>query len=99
MFSKEYTKLGGLSLLVLKYSASPYKLLSAIYPDYDWLPWKFPKSLKNFWTDVKNQRKFMDWAAKELKIKEMDDWYNVTPKELSDLGGITLVMHHSNSIG
>jgi hypothetical protein len=49
-----------------------------VYPDYNWLPWKFGKCPANYWDDVKNQRKFMDWAAKELNIKDMSDWYNVS---------------------
>ena len=27
--------------LIKKYNGSPYSLLKTIYPDYDWLPWKF----------------------------------------------------------
>ena len=55
-------------------------LLSAAFPEYEWLPWKFNKCPRNFWDDLKNQRKFMDWAGKELGIKEMSDWYKVMEK-------------------
>ena len=48
-----------------------------VYPEYDWLPWKFEKCPKKYWHDVKNERKFMDWAGKELNVKEMSDWYNL----------------------
>jgi hypothetical protein len=30
--------------------------------------------------DSNIQRKFMDWAAKQLEVKEMSDWYKVTNK-------------------
>jgi hypothetical protein len=63
-----------------KFHRSPSQLLSSTYPDYDWLPWKFTLCPRNFFNDPKNQRKFMDWAAKELNIKEMSDWYNITAK-------------------
>jgi hypothetical protein len=72
------SEIGGASLLNSKYKASPSLLLSTVYPDYDWLPWKFAKSAQNYWNDMKNQRKFLDWAAKQLKIKEMSDWLKVT---------------------
>ena len=55
-------------------------LLSAAFPEYEWLPWKFNKCPRNFWDDLKNQRKFMDWAGKELGIKDMSDWYKVMQK-------------------
>jgi hypothetical protein len=60
-----------------KYNGSPSQLLSTLFPDYEWLPWKFDKCPANYWDDVNNQRKFMEWAAKELNIKEMSDWYNI----------------------
>jgi hypothetical protein len=55
-------------------------LLSGVYPEFDWLPWKFEKTPKNFWVDMKNQRKFLDWAGKQLGIKEMSDWYKISSK-------------------
>jgi hypothetical protein len=74
------SKLGGATLLRNKYNSSPIKLLSAVYPEYEWLPWKFDKSPANYWEDVKNQGKFVEWAAKQLNVNEMSDWYKVTKK-------------------
>jgi hypothetical protein len=71
--------IGGGSLLNSKYNASPLQLLSDIYPEYNWLPWKFAvRCPRNFWESVENQRKFMDWAGKQLNVKEMSDWYKVS---------------------
>jgi uncharacterized radical SAM superfamily Fe-S cluster-containing enzyme len=66
--------------LLRKYNASPSLLLSSVYSDYNWLPWKFTVCPQHYWDDKKNQRKFMDWAANELKINEMSDWYNASFK-------------------
>jgi hypothetical protein len=60
------------------YKGSILRLLSTLYPDYDWLPWKFDDCPLQFWTDPKNQKKFIDWAAVELNIKTTSDWYNVS---------------------
>ena len=68
--------MGGGRLLIL-YS-SLFKLVSTFHPEFDWLPWKFNTCPRNFWDDLQNQRKFMEWAGKELKINEMKDWYNVS---------------------
>jgi hypothetical protein len=54
------------------------KLLSTVYPEYDWLMWKFEKAPRHFWTDLKNQKKFVDWAGKQFGVKDMSDWYKVT---------------------
>jgi hypothetical protein len=56
------------------------QLLVTTYPSNEWLPWKFAVCPRNYWDDEKNQKKFMEWATKELKIREMSDWYNVTYK-------------------
>lgn len=69
-------KLHGSYLLKL-YNGSISTLLCNIYNEYEWLPWKFSSAPKNYWLDRKNQRKFMDWARKELGIKDMDDWHNI----------------------
>ena len=71
--------MGGGSILE-KYKGSLVALLKSMYPENDWLPWKFASCPQNYWDDLKNQRKFMDWAGKELKIKEQSDWYKITQK-------------------
>jgi hypothetical protein len=69
--------LGGHTLLT-KYDFSFHSLLSALYPEYNWLSWKFLQ--KGYWGDVNNQKKFMDWVAWKLNYKEMSDWYKITLK-------------------
>jgi hypothetical protein len=65
-------------LLQSEFNNSPYLLLSKIYPEYDWLPWKFNITSNGFWSDKKNQRNFMEWVAKQLQYKDKEDWYNVS---------------------
>jgi hypothetical protein len=102
--------LGGEQLLRV-FLDSPIKLLSSIYPDYEWLPWKFGRAPRDFWTNPKNQRNFLEYVAKELNIKEMKDWYKVTTEvlflyvsqiiifqDIKKLGGLALLNHHSRSI-
>jgi hypothetical protein len=72
--------IGGKALIDLKYNSSPSQLLAEVHPEYDWLPWRFEKCPRNYWDDMKNQRKFMDWASKQLDIKDMSDWYKLTYK-------------------
>jgi hypothetical protein len=69
---------GGSYIFKNKYNNSPFLLLSTVYPEYGWLPWKFDKHPTNFWENVNNQRKYLDWAGNELGIKDMSDWYKVS---------------------
>jgi hypothetical protein len=79
--------MGGHVLLMTKYNKSPSLLLAAVYPDYEWLPWKFARVSKSFWVDNKNKKKFFDWAGKQLGIKQYDDWYKVNANTLIEMGG------------
>ena len=71
-------ELGGKGLVV-KYRYSMSKLLNHVYPEHDWLPWKFDFVPANGWDN--NIRKFMESAWKDLKINKYEDWYNI-PKEV-----------------
>jgi hypothetical protein len=73
-----YEAVDGARLLKLEYNGSIAALLSKVYPEYEWLPWKFDFSSRNFWSDNKNKKKFIDFAGTQLGIKEMSDWYKVT---------------------
>ena len=66
------------------HSKSLFKLLSGVYPEFEWLPWKFDKCPQNYWTDLRNQRKYMDWAAQEFEIKFMSDWYTISNKVIEN---------------
>lgn len=65
--------LGGKTLLSL-YNNSVLQLLCAIYPEYNWLPWKFQfSSLEDF-----EANKLIQLISKELRVTEKKDWYNVS---------------------
>ena len=51
--------------------------LKSIYPNYEWIPWKFHQTPKNYWLNIENQRKYCDWLSNQLNIKSMEDWYKL----------------------
>jgi hypothetical protein len=71
--------LGGGGLLKI-YEGSLPLILTSVYPNYDWLMWRFERCPKDFWEKVENQRKFVNWAADQLKITNQSDWYSITEK-------------------
>ena len=78
LINKEIENRGGKELL--KHYKHPYELLSALYPEQEWLPWKFETPPTHYWKSTDNQRKFVEWVGKQLNIKEMKDWYHVSIK-------------------
>ncbi len=55
-------------------------MVTSIYSEHEWLPWKFTGTPKNFWKDVNNVTKFLDWAGKNLGVKQYEDWYKIMTK-------------------
>jgi hypothetical protein len=74
-FNKNFYEIGGKTLLSNIYNGEFFPLLANVYPDYQWLPWRFASVPKSIWEDQKIQRKFMDWA-----VTEMSDWHKMTQK-------------------
>jgi hypothetical protein len=86
----------GLGLLSMY--GSRYKMLASVYPEHNWLPWKFYPVDKSLWEDLGTQRKFLERAGKELNVENRNDWYKVNNKDLSALGGQHLLSLYSNSL-
>jgi hypothetical protein len=76
---KDFLELDGIGLLN-KFNGSPPHLLSTVYPEYEWLPWKFKHLPSKYWNEDKNKIKFLDWAGKQLGIKDYSDWYKVNAR-------------------
>ena len=71
---KDLYKYGGRALL-RKYNDLLPAMFAAIYPEMEYKP-----------RSATNPREFLDWAAKQLQIKDLNDWYNVTKKDLFQIG-------------
>ena len=76
---QDIIKHGGIGLLH-HYNHSLVTLLSQVYPETNWIPWKFDKCPQNYWDDINNQRKFMEWAATQLNVKQIQDWYKISTR-------------------
>ena len=96
--TKQIANLGGSYLLARKYKGSPLLLLSSIYPNYNWLPWRFNKVPSGYWNEVKEHRKFLDWVGEQMGLRNKSDWYNVTEKDIVRYGGSSLLSKYQFSL-
>jgi hypothetical protein len=53
---------------------------------------------KEFWQHQKNREDYLQWLAKELDIQKMEDWYNISPQQIQNLGGRVLLSKYRNSV-
>jgi len=50
----------------------------ATFPHHKFVPWKFVQVSRLWWSVKANQKVYMSWLQDELKIKSMENWYDVT---------------------
>ena len=63
--------------LLRKFNDRLIDLLRYLYPNIKFYPWLFQQSHLNFWSKVSNQKEYFDWLEKKIKIKKIEDWYNI----------------------
>lgn len=74
-------------------------VLRAAYPSHEWYDWLFSQTSKGFWNDPARQTQFFNWAVPKLGISKMEDWYNVSAKQIDEIGGAGLLQHNDDSLG
>ena len=77
---KDFVDNYGATLLSRKYNGL-LQCLKSIFPNYEWLPWKFTNSLKGFWDNIENQKAYMKWLGNKLGYTCMEDWYKISTKD------------------
>jgi hypothetical protein len=80
-------KAGGKTLIRKYYDGSLMKLLATMYPDHEWLEWKFIRTPQNWWADLNNQRRYITWFEKVVGIKSKEDWYTIHAQKLESHHG------------
>jgi hypothetical protein len=73
------------------YGDSLYKALKTIYPEVDWIPWKFSHVPHGFWSNFENQKKFIESIGKNLQINDLDEWYRISGKQIKQFAPTTLL--------
>jgi hypothetical protein len=76
---KDFSSKGGGGLLH-KYDDSLFDILSTLYPEHEWIPWKFVRVPRSTWNDENKIKKYLEAIGKELGIKELSDWNKVTTR-------------------
>ena len=85
--------------LLSYYNSSPIQLVKAMFPEYEWLEWKFITVSKKFWSDHKNHVKYMKWLGDELGYTKEEDWYGTSFQSFRENGGRHLFkLYHGGTI-
>jgi hypothetical protein len=68
-----------------------------VYPEHEWLSWKFDQVPKGYWNKKENQKKLLDWLGEILKIKNLDAWYRISLHDIRRTGLPSLFYKHSKA--
>eukprot|EP00026_Physarum_polycephalum_P002443 Phypoly_transcript_02449.p1 GENE.Phypoly_transcript_02449~~Phypoly_transcript_02449.p1 ORF type:complete len:911 (+),score=126.14 Phypoly_transcript_02449:48-2780(+) len=80
-----------------KYSGSIYKIVSSVFKDHDWLPWRFMPLPSNTWENETNRLKFLAYLGQKLGYKDMEDYYKITENDFNVHGGGVLLERYYES--
>jgi hypothetical protein len=72
------------------YNGSLAALLNASCSSHTWHDWRFRLSQvpNRYWENQQNRRRFLEWAASQLNISTLSDWYAHSRRDLDPLGGM-----------
>ena len=103
--NKKIIKKNMKKIFLLIYNENYKKFLQNIYPNY---PWKFLNNIFNnispklYFKSKKNQRNFMDYLFKKLKLNSLDQFINIKKellkKRIKKYGGKKLLKKYKNNL-
>jgi len=77
---------GGAGLLQTRYHNSRYEFLRAVYPHFEWLPWRFERLPRRVMTDRDTLVAVVRHVSTKLLLRRREDWERVAFSHLDELG-------------
>jgi len=67
-------------------------IFSLVYPEFKWEGFLFKSVKQKYWTDPLFVRKFLAYAAFNLHVQQLSEWYRISLVQLKKLGGEPLIL-------
>jgi len=85
--------------LLSLFKSSPLAIMQDCFPQQQWLEWRFCQVPGRFWRNPRNRHRCMNWLGKQLRIRRLEDWYQVSPQQFRkcDGGGLLAWFEESPS--
>jgi len=90
---KELSTLGA-HLVLQHFNHSKFKMLTTLYPEIDWVPWKFENPPRNVGGDMKILKLAIGHTQEQLGVKAFDDWYRVSARQLKKIGTFRVIIQN-----
>ncbi|MCP4659822.1 MAG: hypothetical protein GY856_30840 [bacterium] len=83
--------------LFAAYGGRIFDLVEDTFPEYHWHGWLFRRVPVDFWDDLMNQRRYLEWLGRKLRIERPEDWYQVTSTAFVANRGIPMLRRYNGS--
>lgn len=81
--SEQIRKFGGHGVLNY-YQNSPSLAVQNIFPEHEWITWRFKNPPKDFWNFHRNQKNFFEWVRIKFQVENLEQ---VTTEMICESGG------------
>lgn len=96
---KHFKDSEGGGLLNSKYSGSPSKFIKEVFPEFEWIPWKFAGgTTQGFWKNKDNVRKYLDWLMIQMNYNNIEEFYHIKQNDFRKYKGIGLQDFYGNRL-
>ncbi|MBF0349910.1 MAG: hypothetical protein HQM11_02710 [SAR324 cluster bacterium] len=68
-----------------------------LFPEHNWLSWKFQDCPEAFWADHENCQRYLEWLASVYQIHAAEEWYQIGRVEITEHDGTGLLRRYHNS--
>jgi hypothetical protein len=60
-----------------------------VYPEKEWVPWKFEIQPRLLWNNPRNCRMYFEWLADNLQIFSQNQWYQLKNDDVYKVNIVT----------
>ncbi len=73
-------------------------MFERLFPDHDWVPWRFRNVSHGYWSKLQNRQRYMRWLGKQLGYIKPEDWYQVSREDFGQHHGKGLLSDAGRTI-
>src|SRR5690349_8425763 len=92
--TRDIIRHGGGGLLKGCYNGSVSQTMQGVYPEHNWMRWRFGRTPYIFWKKLKGDKteitKLIDWIGQKLHVTHLDDWYRIPLHQIQQLSSVPL---------
>ena len=85
---KEFNNHGISNRQTNKFHHSINDIVRDLFPDFQFLEWKFTQTRRGYWDDKNNMIKYLNWLEKEMGWEDnKENWYQLSSELIRNTGG------------